>query len=230
MFTIIISLFGTVVGSIIGVIIRNPTKKILSIITGAAAGIMLSIVVFDLIPQSINNMKSLYLLVFFIIGVLITLFINNFFVYENNYYKKVAALVILGLAIHNFPEGLIMGSGVAAMTSMGLKMSIIITLHDIPEGIAAAAPMMASHEKISKIMFYSFLSALPTLLGAFIGLYLGVVSKNIIGMLYSIVSGIMSYIVCAEMIPESYKLYNKITCFLGVFLGIFIGIMIIFLI
>jgi len=38
------------------------------------------------------------------------------------------------LALHNFPEGLAIGSGFGASLKLGLSLAIAICVHDIPEG------------------------------------------------------------------------------------------------
>ncbi|WP_102401452.1 ZIP family metal transporter [Haloimpatiens massiliensis] len=223
----IISLAGTMIGALLGIIVKNPSGKFLSVIMGLAGGVMLSIVMLDLIPEALNKLKFFYFILYFFIGVIVVVIINNFIIVKNNSinnYKRVAILVILALSIHNFPEGLIMGCGVGIGSTLGLKMSIIIAMHDIPEGIASAAPLMAAGEKKSIIIFYSFLSAIPTLIGALIGLYLGIISKETLAVLFAFVSGIMSYIVCGEMIPEACSLHNVRSCFKGVLIGVILGI------
>ena len=52
---------------------------------------------------------------------------------ENNLLKT-GIIVSIGLAIHNFPEGLAIGSGFEASLKLGLSLAIAICLHDIPEG------------------------------------------------------------------------------------------------
>ena len=47
---------------------------------------------------------------------------------------KTGIIVSIGLAIHNFPEGLAIGSGFEASMRLGLGLAIAICLHDIPEG------------------------------------------------------------------------------------------------
>ena len=46
---------------------------------------------------------------------------------------KTGIIVSIGLAIHNFPEGLAIGSGFEASIKLGLSLAIAICLHDIPD-------------------------------------------------------------------------------------------------
>ena len=47
---------------------------------------------------------------------------------------KTGIIVGIGLAIHNFPEGLAIGSGFEASIILGLSLALAICFHDIPEG------------------------------------------------------------------------------------------------
>ena len=53
---------------------------------------------------------------------------------QTNNLLKTGIIVSIGLAIHNFPEGLAIGSGFEASTKLGIGLAIAICLHDIPEG------------------------------------------------------------------------------------------------
>ena len=59
---------------------------------------------------------------------------------ENNLLKT-GIIVSIGLAIHNFPEGLAIGSGFEASIKLGYSLALAICLHDIPEGISMGVPM-----------------------------------------------------------------------------------------
>lgn len=221
----LISLIGTMVGASIGVFIRNPSKKMLGSIMGFAAGLMLSVVVFDLIPEAINKGGFLKTTIFYFLGISLVMFLDKFIHYngkENNY-KKVAIITSLGIMFHNLPEGVIMGCGFLAGESLGLKMSIIITIHDIPEGIAVTAPLMASKVKVSKIMLYAFITALPTALGAAVGVMAGNISEGSLGSCLALASGIMMYVVFGELIPESNKLWEGLTITISILLGVTLG-------
>jgi ZIP family zinc transporter len=225
----LVSLIGTMAGASLGVVINKPSNKMLGAIIGFAGGLMLAVVVFDLIPEAIEMVGLINAIFFSVIGIMTIIFVDNIFEkakFTSNKHIKVAFMVALGLMIHNFPEGIIMGCGFVSGTSLGLKMSIVIALHDIPEGIAVSAPLMASRVKISKILFYAFITALPTAAGVWLGAWVGTISYSVLGDCLAFASGIMLYVVCREMLPESSKLWEGISGTLGILGGILLGLLI----
>lgn len=228
-----ISLIGTMIGASIGVIVRNPSKKLLGTIMGFAGGLMLAVVVFELIPEAINKTNILFTVIFYSIGIGIVMLIEKITAkksMETSNYMKVAIITSLGLMLHNLPEGIIMGCGFLVEQNLGIQMSIIIALHDIPEGIAVTAPLMASNVKVSKIIIYAFLTALPTALGAALGVMAGKISDFYLGLSLALASGIMMYVVFGELIPESNKLWSGILNTLSVIIGLTLGFIMINLI
>ena len=223
----LISLIGTMIGASFGVMLKKPTDRMLGALIGFAGGIMLSVVVFDLIPEAIQSWSLIGTLIFSSLGIL-TVTAFDFFLgskkFGSNKKLKVAFMAGLGMMIHNLPEGVIMGCGFVSSSTLGIKMSLIIAIHDIPEGIAVSAPMIASKMSILKTLFYTLCTALPTAVGVWIGAYIGGISENILAACMAYASGIMLYIVCGEMLPESSKLWDGITSTLGTLFGIVLGL------
>ena len=227
MFSGVIALIGTLMGAFLGVTMRKPSKRVLGNIIGFASGLMLSIVVFELIPEATSKTGFFRTLLFLVLGIIIVVIIDTISNYSSNVnfkYTKVAFMVAVGIMIHNFPEGLIMGFGFVNGESLGLKMSVIIAIHDVPEGLAVAAPLMLSGIKNTRILFYAFLTALPTAIGAWLGIYVGSISTNILGDALAFASGVMLYVIYGEMIPESKRLWPGTTSTIGMLLGIIAGL------
>ncbi|MCJ7691544.1 MAG: ZIP family metal transporter [Clostridiaceae bacterium] len=227
LFTGVIALIGTMLGAFLGVVMKKPSRKFLGNIIGFASGLMLSIVVFELIPEAIDKTGFLKTLIFLVLGIVIVVIIDRISSLSQNVnseYTKVAFMVAIGIMLHNFPEGLIMGFGFVNGESLGLKMSVIIAIHDIPEGLAVAAPLMLSGAKSRKILFYAFLTALPTAIGAWLGIYIGSISMGILGNALAFASGVMLYVIYGEMVPQSKKLWSGTTSTLGILLGIILGL------
>lgn len=226
--------FGTTIGGIIGVFLKNKSNKFLSFILSIASGLMMSIICFDLIPEAMSVSNITNVITGIIFGIIIMIFSdlvierkfsnNKKFVNKKNNLLKTGIIVSIGLAIHNFPEGLAIGSGFEESIKLGLSLAIAICLHDIPEGISMAVPMKNGGIKISKVIFYVILSGITTGIGAFFGAILGSISKGIIAICLSFATGCMLYIVSGELIPEANKLYHGRMTAIGNILGFIIGI------
>ncbi len=223
--------FGTTIGGIIGVKFKNPSKKFLSFILSFASGLMIAIVCFDLLPEAfkLTTLPTVFLGI--ILGIATMIFcdviIDKKFQakLQKNTLLKTGIVVSIGLALHNFPEGLAIGSGFEASLTLGLSLAIAICLHDVPEGISMAVPMKNGGMKPAKVIFYVILSGITTGIGAFFGALIGGISQSVIAMCLSFAGGAMIYIVSGELIPESNELYHGRITAIGNILGLLIGIL-----
>jgi ZIP family zinc transporter len=197
--------FGTTLGGIIGVVIKRHSNKFLSFILAFASGLMMAVICFDLLPEALGISNIVNVIIGTIIGIVAMIFcdllverkfsVNHKFNDHGNNLLKTGIIVSIGLAIHNFPEGLAIGSGFEASLKLGLSLAIAICLHDIPEGISMAVPMKNGGMKISKVIFYVILSGITTGIGAFFGAIIGSISQEIIAICLSFAAGAMLYIV-----------------------------------
>ena len=201
--------FGTTIGGIIGTKIKGTSNKFLSFILSFASGLMIAIVCFELIPEAMEIAAIPTVILGIVFGI-ITMIICDILVdkkfnqieakkyrrkVNKNSLLKTGIIVAIGLAIHNFPEGLAIGSGFGASIKLGLSLAIAICFHDIPEGISMAVPMKNGGIKASKVIFYVVLSGVTTGVGAFFGALVGGISQSVIAMCLSFAAGAMIYIV-----------------------------------
>lgn len=225
--------FGTTLGGIIGICFKKTSNKFLSFILAFASGLMLSIICFDLIPEAMEISNIINVLLGIILGMIAMIMCdilvqkkfnsNNIKIKNSNSLLKTGIIVSIGLALHNFPEGLAIGSGFEASFTLGYSLALAICLHDIPEGISMAVPMKNGGMNKLKVIFYVVLSGITTGIGAFFGSLVGGISKEIISICLSFAAGAMLYIVSGELVPESNKLYQgKITAIGNIF-GFLLG-------
>ena len=108
--------FGTTLGGILGVIIKKQSNKFLSFILAFASGLMMAVICFDLIPEALGISSIMSVVIGIVIGIIAMIFCDLLVEKKfsmsgklkggNNALLKTGIIVSIGLAIHNFPEGL----------------------------------------------------------------------------------------------------------------------------
>lgn len=230
---LIFGVLGTTLGGICGALINFKSNKFISCVLEFAAGLMTSVICFDLIPNSLEFISITGVIIGIIVGVVCMIYCNDFVnkkIYKNsNNFEllKVGIVIGIGLAIHNFPEGLAIGSGFEASPELGIALAIAICIHDFPEGIAMALPMKQGGIDTKNVIFYTTLSGISTGIGALVGAIIGSISKELIGFSLGFAAGAMLYIVVCEIIPESTELYKGRISKFGYIIGIILGLLII---
>lgn len=226
--------FSTLIGSIV-IFIKNKDKN--NIICGSlsfAGAVMITVSFTDLIPESLtlltnkyNNVFSLFLMFLGInLGIVLSLLIDKHFpnnnIKNNNKLYRVGIISMLAIILHNIPEG--MATFMAGNTDLklGISLAIAISLHNIPEGISISVPIFYATNSKIKALLYTALSGLSELFGALLT-YLFLkpfINDTLMGLLFSIIAGIMLHISISELIPTSFNYNNKKLTIILFFVGI----------
>lgn len=197
-----------------------------------ASSIMITISLFSLIPESINYIgisffNIILLLIFINIGFIISSYIDKRISTNNSLYK-LGLVSLIGLMLHNIPEGIITFITSSNNIKIGIPLSIAIALHNIPEGISIAIPIYYSTKSHKKAFIYTFIAGFSELIGGIISyIFLSNYINNfILFIILSITSGIMIHISLFELLPNTKKNINTIIGFILGFIIMFITIFI----
>lgn len=228
-FLTLFSGFSTIIGSIIILIKFKNINKVITSTLAFSSGVMICLSIFDLLFEAIDILKSTYsiflsiilFIIFFIIGISISILINKNIKEENSLYKT-GIISMIAIIFHNIPEGILTFITSNFNRRLGLKLAIAITMHNIPEGISIAIPVYYSTNSKSKAFIYTLISALSEVVGAFISyIFLKQFINNLfIGILLSLVCGIMSYISIFELLKEAKTYKENNLCILSFTFGI----------
>jgi zinc transporter ZupT len=83
-----------------------------------------------------------------------------------------ALLIAIGIGLHNFGEGLAIGSAFTlGELALGTLLIVGFTLHNTTEGLAIVAPLARSGEPVSipRLIQLGLIGGVPTILGAWLG-------------------------------------------------------------
>ncbi len=233
---LVTGIVGTGVGALFVVLLGRPGNKFMAGTLGFAAGIMVAIIFLDLIPEAleVGNFVTTFIGVILGVGIIILLDIllphAHFFDESdvNSKFIKAGAILALGVALHNFPEGFAIGAGYMADETLGLALALMIMLQNIPEGMALSVPMIAGGIKRIKIVGFAALAGVPMGIGAWMGTVIGSFSDMILSLGLGFAAGAMLYIIFDELIPNAHELSKSHAPTFGTVLGVLVGMMISF--
>jgi ZIP family zinc transporter len=114
----------------------------------------------------------------------------------------------LAIAVHNFPEGLVTFVSYMDEPAVGTVLAVGIGIHNIPEGLCVAMPVFYATQSRWKAFCWGILSGVSEPIGALIGYFVlgGSFSGNANGILFSLVSGIMTMLVVDELLPCAHRI------------------------
>ena len=205
-----IAFIGPLIGSLLGVYKRHKETQVYYLL-GFAAGVMVFISVFELLPESYHYGSFSPMILGLFSGGLVMHLLNIVLPHfhhpdcartDRSDLKRTAFFVFIGIAIHNLPEGAAIGIGALADMKFSLIIALAIALHDIPEAICVAAPLYSNTGKKAKSFLLALLAAVPTIFGFLLTYYfLKDISVGVLGAVIGFTAGVMLYISLWEIIP-----------------------------
>ena len=220
---------STLLGTI-PIFIKTKKNIIISSLS-FAAGVMITVSIIDLIPESINYLNKTFNItptilissISFTIGIILSMTIDeNINKNREGELYKIGIISMLAIILHNIPEGIATYLSGEYNLKLGISLTIAIALHNIPEGISIAIPIYYGTKSRGKALLYTLFSALSEPLGALLAyLFISkIINNNIMGILMSLIAGIMIQISIYELIPTSLKYKNKKQTIIYIIIGI----------
>jgi len=223
---LITGILGTAAGGFIALFIPERNDRIIGFVLEFAAGLMLAVACFDLLPGAFRFAGLPVVLLGIVLGVAAMMAAEAVTrrAVGSTGLRSTGAVIALGVALHNLPEGLAVGSGFEASATLGFSLALAIALHDIPEGLSIAVPLRAGGAGRYRALLLTALSGLPMGVGAFLGAAAGLVSPILISICLAVACGAMLYIVISDMLPQAHSMSLNRFYSLGCILGFMVGL------
>ncbi|MCT2536895.1 hypothetical protein NC661_16490 [Aquibacillus koreensis] len=160
LFISILLLIGLIIGGGIGWIMSIFFKNHTSVLYLFGCGIILGMIFFHLAPETLQQYNWLGLIIGCLSGIILMFLVEGIIMelHKNKYAPKTSIatlLLVIGMAIHNMPTGMTIGSELGEMewTSSALIGTFII--HQIPEGLALFLLLLNRSDSLSPFILVS---------------------------------------------------------------------------
>ncbi|WP_298196961.1 ZIP family metal transporter [Desulfosporosinus sp.] len=229
---------GIALGGIVAYGLGKYFERISGLILACSAGVIFSLLTFELLPESVSTGGLIATGVGIILGILLIIRLELFFhkvviITDNprkSMYIRSGILLAIGVAIHNLPVGFAMGTGLTNYENIGLDLAITMLLHNFPEGFAILLPLALSGLSFTSIPLTASIVALPAAIGAFLGSSLGIINPKLLSIFFGIAIGTIFMVTWHEILGQAIKRTEKIYLLPSVITGLILGILFTYLI
>lgn len=242
--TLLVGLF-IFLGSAIGIYFKN-NKKITDLSISIAFGVIITLILFELVPESFEILSSevgifrsiLAIIILSLIGIVILKILDLFVPHHeheahhkhkhndetchNEHLKHIGLVSAFAIIIHNIIEGMSLYLVSSHSILNGLLLCIGIGLHNIPMGLVISSTLSSSKYPKKKILNLSLAVSISTFIGGLIMAIIGNVSNLINGIILGLTLGMLIHISIFELLHQIYHMKNKKLAIVGIILGIII--------
>jgi zinc and cadmium transporter len=221
--------------SILGIFTIYLTKKhmskLLLFLVSLSTGTLFGGAFLHLLPEAFEKLGlGIEVGIYLLTGIL-TFFVLEKFIHwrhchvptSKSHPHPFAYMNLVGDALHNLIDGLIIGTTYLVSIPLGITTSLAVLFHEIPQEIGDFGVLIHGGFKKTKALFFNFLTATTAILGAILGLWLGSALDFFVVFIVPFTAGGFIYIAGSDLIPELHK-ESKPSRSLLQFIGIIIGI------
>ncbi len=211
-FLIIGLAFATFLSTFLGGSVAIKHKKYLPYFFAFAAGSLISVTFFDILPESleiaqkagIETRSIMTILVgsFFFYTVLEKYFLTHH--HDDDHPHIMGPVGAGGLIIHSFLDGVSIGTAFQVGEKIGFIVALAVLFHDFTDGINTVSLMLKNNHHVDKAKLFLIADALAPVAGV---LFTNLIRINeaSLAMMLAFFAGEFIYIGASNLLPETHK-------------------------
>ncbi|HEU0024452.1 MAG TPA: ZIP family metal transporter [Thermoleophilaceae bacterium] len=203
--------------------LRQPSNRLLDVLLGFTAGVMLAAAVFSLIVPGLERGTLGEVLAGMAIGAAVLMYLDARIPHLHARFREHgrmaaedveaenrSALLLAALTIHNIPEGFAVGLAFAAGgMDLGVPIALAIGIQNVPEGFAAAAPLRLAKVSRGRAAGVAALTGVVEPPAAVLAFFAFELIDQLLVAGLGFAAGAMLYVVVDELIPEAHGHGNE---------------------
>ncbi|MDT4332977.1 ZIP family metal transporter [Methylomonas sp. MV1] len=185
-----------------------------------AVGALLSVAFLDLLPDALHTAGEKHaqrLLATVLAGIIGFFLLEKLLLWRHCHtgncvahnrggsHRSAGTLIILGDAIHNFVDGVLIAAAFLTDTHLGIITSIAVTAHEIPQEIGDFAILIESGYSSANALRYNLMSSLSTLVGGVLAYFSLANLHGMLPYILALAASSFLYVAIADLIPSLHQ-------------------------
>ncbi len=224
----ILAFLSTLFGGLIGIKYRDK----LHLILGFTAGVLLSVVAFDIFPELIEQIQLLGIeplgpMIALVIGFFLFHIFEKLLLihkaddaqYGPHKHPVVGVASALALSGHSFLDGIGVGLGFQVSTEIGIILAIAVVAHNFSDGLNTISLTLLHKNPVKRALKLLIIDAAAPVLGMLSTLLFSIPDSLLVYYL-GFFAGFLLYIGASEILPEAHHEHSSIQTILMTVLGV----------
>lgn len=185
-----------------------------------ALGALLSVALLDLLPEALHTAGEQHtesLLAAVLVGILGFFLLEKMLLWrhchshdcethsEEHFHQPAGTLIVVGDAIHNFIDGVLIAAAFLTDLELGVLTSLAVAAHEIPQEVGDFAILLQSGYGRRKALFYNLLSSLSTLVGGVLAYFSLEHVHAALPYFLALAASSFIYVAVADLIPNLHQ-------------------------
>lgn len=221
MFLLIAIAFLTFVSTLLGGFFALKYRDKMHYIMSFAAGVLLGVVGFDILPEIIDQVKendynSIWIMIALVGGFLIfhilekTILIHHTHEHEYGEHKHpdIGISSALALTCHSFLDGMGIGLGFQISREVGIFIAIAVISHAFTDGLNNMTLMLSNKNSENKSKIFLGIHSVAPILGAISTLFFSIPASWLV-LYLGFFAGFLLYIGASDILPEAHSEHSS---------------------
>jgi zinc transporter ZupT len=186
--------------------------------TAFAAGVLIGVPLFELLPESLNlavklNVSLEYIMYVTAVGFIFLFILERYIsvhkiceedICKNVHHPKGGVYGAIELSAHSFMDGFAIGVGFQFNVSVGIIVAVAVISHDFSDGLNTATLMLKTGNSLKSTLKLLLLDAITPLLGVIVTLFISFPETLLIFILPFFAGGFL-YLGAGDLLPEAHE-------------------------
>ncbi|GAB6046968.1 ZIP family metal transporter [Methyloparacoccus murrellii] len=219
-FTLIGGILSVACAALLLLVPENHHPRILPHGISFALGALLSVAFLDLLPDALTTAGSEAsgaIMGTVLAGILSFFLLEKLLLWrhchadrcethsEEHYHQPAGTLIVVGDAIHNFVDGILIAAAFMTDVHLGIITSLAVAAHEIPQEVGDFAILLQSGYGKWRALAFNLLSSLATLVGGILAYFSLEHLHGLLPYILALAASSFVYIAVADLIPSLHQ-------------------------